>query len=746
MIAAWTIARRELRSLFDHPTGYVLLVVFVIVNDFLFFRQAYLLGVASLRPMLDLLPWVLLFLVPAVTMRALADDTRLGTLEVVLAQPVTELELLAGKYLGQLLFLWIALALTIPVPLLLSLGADLHAGVVVAQYVGSALLAVGLCGVGIWTSSIARHQITAFIVGVAVMFPLILIGLNPLIVGLPPWLAGIAQSLGVTSHFQNIARGVIDLRDAVYFVTLAALFLTFAFLSLMSRKLSHGGDALRRLMVGTALLAAAIVVVNLFGRHIGGRLDLTPDNSYTLSRATKDLLRDLDDLVTIKLVASKELPTQVAISKRDIDDLLSDVRAAGGGNVRVIELVPGEDDGAEEEARNLGIPPIQFNVVGEDEFQVKEGYLGLAVQYADGTETIPFVGRTDDLEYRIASFVRSLTATELPVVGLVEQSTSRDPGATYRNLRGELEQNYEVRTVSVADSLPIDSAISVLVLAGSPFMLTDSQTQRFEEFFRRGGGALVLASGMRIEQEQFMATARPMPWNKLLAPYGVSIKSDLAFDLASNEQVGMPTQYSGMRVFVPYPLWIRALSTRQVAVNREIESVFLPWASSVDTAEARPGTVAPLLTTSRAGGAETARALIVPQREFPTDSLGVELLAVQVNPLAADSVGEMKARLIVVGNSDFVTDRFAEQGSPNLNFVLNAVDWLAQDEALMTIRAKNRRPPPLVWESDAKRDFVKYANVAGVPILIVLAAVLRLLGRRAVIARKYERSRVGSAT
>src|SRR5260370_12817637 len=96
----WTIARREGKVLFDQPTAYILLVVFTGLNGFLFFREADLYGAASLRPMLDLLPWLLLFLVPAVTMRALAEDSRSGTLEVVLAQPITEPHLLLPKYPG----------------------------------------------------------------------------------------------------------------------------------------------------------------------------------------------------------------------------------------------------------------------------------------------------------------------------------------------------------------------------------------------------------------------------------------------------------------------------------------------------------------------------------------------------------------------------------------------------------------------------------------------------------------------
>src|SRR6266436_886347 len=255
MRAVWTIARRDLKALFDQPAGYILLIVFTAVNAFLFFRQADLYGVASLRPMLDFLPWILLLLVPAVTMRALAEDVRSGTLEVVLAQPISQLELLLGKYLGQVLFLWLALAITLTIPL----------------------------------------------------------GLDPLIVGLPAQLGAIAASLGVLSHFSSIARGVIDLRDAVYFVSLAVLFLVFAYFALLARKVTPQGEALKRLRLGTALLAVGVIVVNLFGRHLGGRIDLTPGNSFTLSDATRQLLGTLPDLVTVKLFASAALPPEVAL-------------------------------------------------------------------------------------------------------------------------------------------------------------------------------------------------------------------------------------------------------------------------------------------------------------------------------------------------------------------------------------------------------------------------------------------------
>jgi len=336
-----TIARRELKALFDQPIAYILLVVFTGVNALLFFREVELYNAASLRPMLDFLPWLLLFLVPAVTMRALAEDLRSGTLEVVLSQPVTELELLLGKYCGQVSFLLIALAITLTVPLGLALGTAPELGVVVAQYVGAALLVAGLAAVGVWASSVSQNQITAFIVGVFVMFLLIFVGLDQLLVGLPPRLGAIAGALGVLSHFTQLARGVIDLRDALYFVTLAALFLVLAYFSLLSRKLTARGEALRRLRLGTVLLAVTVVVVNLFGRNIGGRIDLTPGRAFTLAPATRKLLSTLPDLVTVKLFVSSALPKEIESTRRDVDDLLRDYRTAGHGKLKlVIHVAP----------------------------------------------------------------------------------------------------------------------------------------------------------------------------------------------------------------------------------------------------------------------------------------------------------------------------------------------------------------------------------------------------------------------
>jgi len=730
-----TIARRELKALFDQPIAYILLVVFTGVNALLFFREVELYNAASLRPMLDFLPWLLLFLVPAVTMRALAEDLRSGTLEVVLSQPVTELELLLGKYCGQALFLLIALAITLTVPLGLALGTAPELGIVVAQYVGAALLVAGLAAVGVWASSVSQNQITAFIVGVFVMFLLIFVGLDQLLVGLPPRLGAIAGALGVLSHFTQLARGVIDLRDALYFVTLAALFLVLAYFSLLSRKLTARGEALRRLRLGTVLLAVAVVVVNLFGRNIGGRIDLTPGRAFTLAPATRKLLSTLPDLVTIKLFVSSALPKEIESTRRDVDDLLRDYRAAGHGKVKLVIQDPSADSAAMREARSTGIPPVQFNVLGQGELQVKEGYLGLAVRYADGVKTIPFIQQTSDLEYRLTSDIRALTHPEHSAVafGEINDAAATRGRRSFEALREQLGATHTVGAFALTDSV-IAPDVKVIAVAGTPDSLTDAQLARLRAFLDRGGSLLVMASGMALSDRGPFALSRRVGWNELLKPYGVAIASDMVYDLASNTQVGIPAQFG--QVLVAYPFWLRALGTGRSPVNADLGSVMLPWASQIDTVKAS-ASVTPLLVTSRAGGVQQTTAFIEPGSQLSRDSLRPRVVAALATLPAATSGAAPRGRVVVVGSADFASDHYARNSPTNIVLVQNAIDWLAQDEGLIAIRSKDRAPPPLVFSSSVARGAAKYGNLAGVPLLLMAAGIARLLGRRRTTRRVY---------
>jgi hypothetical protein len=194
--------------------------------------------------------------------------------------------------------------------------------------------------------------------------------------------------------------------------------------------------------------------------------------------------------------------------------------------------------------------------------------------------------------------------------------------------------------------------------------------------------------------------------------------------------VGLQAQFG--QVLVPYPLWLRAISTRASPMNADLPGVLLPWASQIDTAHTQPGTVTPLLVTSQAGGAQETTAFISPDRPFSRDSLRSRIVALAVSP-----AGTGRGRMVVVGTADFAGDRYARNSLENLVFAQNAIDWLAQDEALIAIRSKNRAPAPLVFTSVIKRSAVKYGNLIGVPLLLVALGIVRLWRRRETTRRVY---------
>jgi ABC-2 type transport system permease protein len=785
----WTIARKELRSYFDHPTAYILLVVFLVVNFFFYFRSAFLIGEASLRPMFDLLPWILLFFVPAVTMGALAEERRRGTLEVTLSQPIHEGEFLLGKLVGNLLFLYIALVGTLVLPLTLLVGGQPDFGVVVAQYFGTALLIAGMAAVGLFASALTGNQITAFIVATAVTFLLMMAGSEVVQIGLPNWLVGPVQELGILPHFGNVARGVIDLRDVVYFVALGAAFLALAFWLLQRERLSHGSRLYRNLRLGTLVIVAIAIFANLFGRHIPGRIDLTAERLYTVSRGTRQILGDLNDVVTITLFASRELPAQVKPLERDVSDVLRDFERYGRGNIQVIRKHPDRSEDARQESQRLGITPVQFNVVRREELQLKQGWLGVAVGYAGESEVIPFVGDTRNLEYQLATNVWQLTRSETPQVAFIGGHGEKTT-ADYSAFSRELGRTYEVTSVDLtAPDAELGPDLDAVIVAGPKSPIDARSRALLRNFLAADGRALYLGEGADVNLQYLFASPVADSARDFSETLGVRVNADMVFDLRSNESISVPGQV--FNYIVAYPFWLRALPVAEHAITRNLNSLFLPWASSLDTLATLGGrSFTPLLASSEFAALQRGRFDIRPDQQplYDRAALRSYLLAVAVEgavgatmvpvppPVSpADSAGSAEAvptdsgaldeatpdaaamggtqearvldrevqsgpatgRVVVVGDADFLTDGFVRNSPENMLFALAALDWLTQSDALLAIRSKQPTPRPLVFQSNVAMQTVKYINLIGVPLLFVLFGALRLLQRRTLTRRTY---------
>ncbi len=228
------IFKRELRSYFNSPVAYVVIVVFLIILGWFFQSSLFLMNVAQLRVVFEYTPLMFLFFVPAITMRLLAEEKKTGTIELLTTKPVQDVEIVLGKFLAA----WVLLLATLLPTLLyvitlMSLG-EMDFGPVVTGYIGLLLVGGVYVAVGLLASSLTDNQIVAFIMGF--LFVFIFFMFDKVLVFVPQGIASTLEFLSVDYHFSNIARGVIDSRDVIYFASVLGFSLLLATVSLERRK------------------------------------------------------------------------------------------------------------------------------------------------------------------------------------------------------------------------------------------------------------------------------------------------------------------------------------------------------------------------------------------------------------------------------------------------------------------------------------------------------------------------------
>lgn len=225
------IFKRELESYFATPVAYVFIVIFLVLSGALTFSLGsfYERGQADLTPFFSFHPWLYLFLVPAISMRLWAEERKSGSIELLLTLPITMIEAVIGKFLAAWLFTAIALVLTFPIWITVNYLGDPDNGVILAAYLGSLLMAGGFLAIGACISATTKNQVIAFIVSVVICFAFLLSGF-PIVLDFfrgwaPQYVVDAIASLSFLTHYSSISKGVIDLRDIIYFATLIGCWL-----------------------------------------------------------------------------------------------------------------------------------------------------------------------------------------------------------------------------------------------------------------------------------------------------------------------------------------------------------------------------------------------------------------------------------------------------------------------------------------------------------------------------------------
>ena len=734
------LVRKDIKSYFDQPAAYILIVPFVAVLSSVFFRQALLTAEASLRPLFTVdfqidnpsLPWLLAIFVPAATMKLLAEENRDGTLELLLTHPIRGWIVLLSKFLAGFIFVAFSILATIGIPIAVQTAGKLDIGAAVGQYVGSLFLAASFVSIGLFTSSLTRNQVVAFILGLSLTMFLMIMGLDIVAVTLPQRLASLLQDLSPVTHFSSVARGVIHLRDVLYFIALISTFLSATFLIIRGRTLSHRSTQYRNLQLGTAGLIIFSILIGWSGNSIQGRLDLTEDKLFTLSPATADIVDGLDDILTLELYESREPAVPIALATRDIGDFLEDFAAGSDGKVKLVRRFPEDDEDELRKAQIAGVPPRQFNVRSQDELQIKASYLGLSMTYVDQRETIPFINSFDGFEYRMASLINRMVEDQKKSIVFLTGHGQAGPSGGYQTFAALLTDAYEVREMNASEDPAIDlSGVDVLIIGGPTQAIPDETANAVVEYIANGGKALLMIDSIAVDQSRLVAGENRYSFKDLPERFGVIVESDLVFDLQANETLSFQTQVGS--VFLPYPFWVRApVIDKKVAGN--VESAVLPWASSLGISESQRELVEviPILETSEFSAIDFTYRDLRPNsqtfEEITPDNLVQSLVAVAVAEKAAD--GGEAYRIVVVGDSGWLTDALVSRSQENIALALNLVDWLAQEDRLASVRSKVVSSRDLLYSSPTHKNAARWLNIAGVPLIFILFGAVRSIRRR----------------
>lgn len=390
------IARKELTLFFASPIAYLFLAAFVAITLFVFFwgEAFFARNIADVRPIFQWMPVLLIFLSAALTMRMWSEERRSGTLEFVLTLPVSPARFVLGKFVACMVLLKIAVALTLPIPITVAFIGNLDWGPVIAGYIATLLLGGAYLAIGLFVSSRSDNQIVSLMLTVLIGTLFYLLG-SPLLTSMVSHdSAEVLRALGSGSRFDAITRGVLDLRDLYYYLSIIIIFLGLNLFALEKQRWASDGDQrhhrrwrwLTLLIVGNALLA------NIWLQPLGQlRVDVTEGRIYSISPATRHYLGQLQEPLLIRGYFSAKTHPLLNPLVPQLQDLLKEYEVAGNGKVRVEFLDPANNPAAEEEAGSkFGIKPMPFSMADRYQTALVNAYFHVLVKYGEEYQVLSF--------------------------------------------------------------------------------------------------------------------------------------------------------------------------------------------------------------------------------------------------------------------------------------------------------------------------------------------------------------------
>ena len=780
----FALIRKEINTFFSSAVGYLVIAVFLILNGlflWVFKGQFNILdsGFADLSPFFQIAPWILLFLVPAVTMRSFSEEKKQGTLEVLFTKPIKTWQLVLGKYTGNLSLITIALIPSLLYVLTIyQLGStiqNIDISSIIGSYIALFLLSALYTAIGIFCSSVTNNQIVAFISALFLCFVFYFGFSNLANYDILGPISTFIEQLGVQIHYERISQGVIDTRDVVYFISGILLFIFFTIISLKK-------GTVKQKIKPLGITVGAAILVFLAGNSIYHRFDLTQDQRYTLSKATKNLIADAVAPVVIDVLLDGDFPSEFRRLQLETKQLLEEFNSLNP-NIQYIFTNPLKEEDLRSqtilELQKFGLTPMEVSVKENGKTEIETVVPWAIVSYQNKSVKIPLIKNTigatseervqnsiQQLEYAFADGFTKLLHPKKHKIAVLK-GNGQLPDIKIADFIKTLQDYYFVGAFTL-DSVASNPEKTLADLQKFDMILNAKPTEAFSEkekyvldqFVMNGGKSLWLLESVAMEIDSLMnpegssvAIMQDLRLGDVLFSYGARVNPVLVNDLYSAPLVLVSGQGNETQ-FTPYPWFYGSLtkSTSNHPIVKNIESVKFEFSNQIDTLKNNIKKTILLASSDKSkieGVPKEIRLenIIRKKPDISSYTQGSQNLAVllegsfksayksRIKPFKIDKDKEngSPTKMIIVGDGDIIKNQ-TRKGQPvelgfdpsmnlkygNKEFLLNAVNYLLDDSGLIELRSKEIKIAFLnIEKTVANRSMWQTVNIV-VPLLVLL--------------------------
>ncbi len=467
------------------------------------------------------------------------------------------------------------------------------------------------------------------------------------------------------------------------------------------------------------LILGIIVMANLVSRQYFFRMDMTQDKQFTLSNATRNILSELENPITVTAYFSEDIPQQFQKTKKDFQETLIEYSTRSKGMLDYVFVDPAESPEREQEAAQNGIQPRLAQVREKDQMSSQKVFMGAVLEMGDQKEVIPFIMPNSPIEYPMSTAIKKLSVLDKPSVGIVNGygcPTLTDLQAAYQSL----SILYNVENVDLASETSIPDRFKAVALIAPKDSIPAIHLAKLDDYLSRGGNLLIGANAVDGNLQNAQGTILTTGLETWLRNKGIEVNPSFVIDASAGSVTIQQRQgFFNVQTPVKFPFLPLVNKFADHPITKGLEQVVMPFASNITYTGSSENTWMPLAFSSEQSGIVPPPTFfdVVNKKwtaaDFPQSNL------VLGGVLSGNLVGNVASNIVVFGDGDFPLQGRDVQ-SDNVSLMVNSIDWLSDDTGLIELRTKGVASRPIDELEEDRRTFLKYLNF-GLPIILVIA-------------------------